>query len=333
MKNELGKYDIVLLFSGGLDSLLSAAILKKQGLSVLALKFVHPFLPKVLELSERFYVESQVGVDVLEVPTDEDYLRVILNPRFGYGSNANPCLDCKIHFFRRAWEFAKRVGARGLATGEVLGQRPFSQRRETFYLIEKEAGVSRMVVRPLCAKLLRPSVLEESGIVDRNLLYGISGRSRKRQMELAKQFGIKKVPTPAGGCLLTDPGYAARFFDAKLHGEVDLRSFLLLKVGRHMRIGGVKVVVGRNEHENRILREKFSSGCYVLEPVDGKGPTVLVWKNADDEVVTEAARVLARYVRGRRYVEVLARSPSGDERKLVVESMPEKCVDKLLIGD
>ena len=324
------KYDIVLLYSGGLDSILAGVILARQGLKVLAVKFIHPFGKGVWQPEEKFY-SSPHGFDIYEVPLGLDYLEVIKNPQHGYGSNANPCIDCKIYFMKRAKEIAEQVGARGLATGEVLGQRPFSQRRSAMRLIERKAGVEGKVVRPLCAKLLPPSQLETEGTVDREKLYAIRGRGRKIQMKLAEEFGIKDYPPPAGGCLLTDPGYARRFFDAHEHGELDLEMTQLLKIGRHFRINGHKLIIGRNQHENELLEKFFSQWWILLEPKDIKGPSALLIIEADRETIELGAKIVARYCRTEEPIKVEAKFPEGKTLTIEASPLPPEEVEKLTI--
>ncbi len=306
---QLGNYDIVLLYSGGLDSLLAGAILAKQNLDVLAVKFIHPFSPglwdnrnnspEFIHHTDLSDWRASVGLDIIKIPIpdseNDEYFRRIINPRYGYGSNANPCLDCKICFMKRAVKIASQVNASGIATGEVLGQRPFSQRRQAIQLIERDAKVEKKVVRPLCAKHLPPSEMENSGLIDREKLYDFSGRGRFAQMQLAEKLGIRDYPSPASGCLLTDPGYSRRFFDALEHNEFSLHTSQLLKFGRHFRFQGTRIVVGRNEVENNILQKHFSSQKIMLEPISTKGPIALVELSSDDEIVKIAAEILARY--------------------------------------
>jgi len=291
------QYDIIVLYSGGLDSKLAIKLLSMQGLSVLAVKFLHPFSPGLQSDKENFYRDEMLDADVLETPTDDKYLEIIPHPQHGYGSNANPCLDCKIHFLRRAWELAQKYNIKGIATGEVLGQRPFSQRAEAMKLIENKAGLSGKVIRPLCAKLLPASEAEIMGIVDRSRLLDIRGRGRKRQMELAKQFEIGDYPTPAGGCLLTDPGYSIKLFDAMKHNEFSAGMTQLLKFGRHFRIEGKRVVISRDAEEETILRKHFALGRILLEPTIEKGPMALVNVDADTAIIDYAGQIIARYIR------------------------------------
>ncbi len=327
-------YDIVLLFSGGLDSLLAAKLLSLQGLSVLALKFRHPFLPGLWSDVEKVDRLEHLGVDLWVKPLGEEHIAVVKAPRYGYGSQMNPCIDCRIFFLRRAWELGQRFGAKGLATGEVLGQRPFSQRRSVLSLIEREAGVEGKVIRPLCAKLLPPSRLELEGIVDREGLLGIYGRGRKRQMALAEKLGITDYPSPAGGCLLTDPGYAARVKDALEHDEFCLEVSQLLKLGRHLRIEGIRAVVGRNAAENALLEERFSRRRFLLKPASMVGPVVLVDGAAGGDTILLAARALARYTKAKpsEKVVVEVRSPAGERYTLTVTPMEPHELERYHIG-
>ena len=325
------KYDIVVLYSGGLDSKLACKILASQNLSVLAVKFLHPFSPDLMRTKTLHHFDEQLGVDVLEIPTDDDYLETILHPKHGYGANANPCIDCKIYFFKKAFEISRDVGATGIATGEVLGQRPFSQRKDAMELIEKSAGLRGKIVRPLCAKFFKPSQPEIDGIVNRELLYGIRGRGRKEQIELAKKFDIRKYPSPAGGCLLTDPEYSAKFFDAKEHGEITFETTQLLKFGRHFRFRGRRIVIGRNRRENEIFEKIFLNNRFLIVP-SVKGPSALV-DVADDEILRFAASLVARYCRTQvnNYVEVRVFRKNSFVRSLKVAPADPIYAEKFLI--
>jgi len=329
---KLEKYDIVLLYSGGLDSILTGTILAKQGLKILGVKFVHPFSPGKWEKAEIFY-ESEFGFDILETSVGDDFLQIIKNPEHGYGKNANPCIDCKIYFFRKAWEIAQQVGAQGLATGEVTGQRPFSQRKEALRLIEQSAAVKGKVVRPLCAILLPPSEPEIEGIVCREKLYDIRGRSRKKQIELARQFGIENYESPGGGCNLTDPQYAYRFLDALEHNELSLQMTQLIKIGRHFRVEGKRIVVGRNEYENEILEKDFAADWIFMEPASVKGPSALVACDSSENTISTATSIIARYITKAHgeEIEIETIYPDGSRKIITAIGADHIWVDRHLI--
>ncbi|NQT21487.1 MAG: hypothetical protein HQ592_17410, partial [Planctomycetes bacterium] len=203
----------VALLSGGLDSVLAVRVILDQGIDVEALNYVTVFCtctPKNSSCSAASTAAAHLGVGLKTINTSRELLGAVKNPRHGYGRNLNPCLDCRILMFLKAKEYMQEIGASFLITGEVLGERPMSQRRDAMAIIERESGLDGLIVRPLCAKALEPSIPEKEGWVDRSKLLGITGRSRKPQIALAESYGINDYPCPAGGCLLTDAGFAAR---------------------------------------------------------------------------------------------------------------------------
>ncbi len=280
------------LFSGGLDSLLAVRVLQEQGIEVVAVNFVTPFFgPRRASEGAR-----RLGIPLRVVDITEEHLRMLRRPKHGYGSQMNPCIDCHSLMLRKARELMEGEGAFFLFTGEVLGQRPFSQTKEALRTVDEEAGVVGLVLRPLSARLLPPTLPEREGWVRREALLGIRGRSRRRQMELAKKYGIEGYPSPAGGCLLTDPVYARRLRDLFEHQEeVSRRDLELLKVGRHLRLSPrVKAIVGRNRGENERIASLATSEDLVLQARDYPGPVVLVPYGGDEELL-RAAGVCLRY--------------------------------------
>ena len=246
------KAKALVLFSGGLDSILTIRLLQEQNLKVEGINFVTPFS------AGQSYVDSiarKFGVKVHKVNVDPAYFSMIRKPRHGYGANMNPCLDCKIFMLRRAAKFAKKRGFDFLATGEVVGERPFSQQRGMLFLIEREAGLEGKIVRPLSGRLLPSTEAEKKGLIKRESLLSISGRNRTPQLELARNFGIKEFPTPGGGCLLTDPGFAHKLRDFLKHSRTfSWDDVSLLRLGRHFRLGKEKIIVGRRHEENLSLK-------------------------------------------------------------------------------
>ncbi|NSW76717.1 MAG: tRNA 4-thiouridine(8) synthase ThiI, partial [Candidatus Atribacteria bacterium] len=204
------------LISGGLDSALAVSIVKRQGIEVIALRFLSPFWGRGKWIKQLI---EELGVEYQEVEVDESYLGMIENPRYGYGKNMNPCIDCKIWMLRRAKDLMKEWGASFVFTGEVVGQRPKSQMKNTLRLIEKQSGLEGLLLRPLSAKLLPETVPEKEGWVKREELLDLSGRGRERQLKLAEEWGIRSFPPPAGGCLLTEPNFSRRLRDLRQHGE------------------------------------------------------------------------------------------------------------------
>lgn len=279
----------VLLFSGGLDSILSVRLVQLQNINVYGVYILTPFNPHSIE-------RAKSAADYLKIPlkiiyTGDDYIDLILSPRYGYGKNMNPCIDCKIFMYRKAREYCKEIGADFFITGEVVGERPMSQNKAVLLLMEKDAGCKGMVLRPLSAKLLPPTKAEENKIIDRTRLCNISGRSRKPHMELADLLGIDLIPTPAGGCLLTDPVFSMRLKESIEHKETLPRFMELLSVGRHFRLlSGKKLVVSRTEEE----KEKLSEFVTPEDTLFKAGNIVGLLINGGD--LEQASAIVARYV-------------------------------------
>jgi tRNA-specific 2-thiouridylase len=233
------------LLSGGLDSILATKLILNQGIEVIAFNVKTPFgIPKKDGTSEAEEAVKQLNVPLKVLPVEKDYIKMVCNPKHGYGKNMNPCVDCKIFILKKAAIYAKEVGADFLFTGEVLGERPMSQHGPALRTIEEEAGLKGKLLRPLSAKLLPETVAERKGLVDRNKLMAISGRSRKPQFQLAKEFGITNYPSPAGGCLLTCEEYSKKLNDLIKHKKVVSASDAgLLHIGRHI-VGPVTVLQG-----------------------------------------------------------------------------------------
>jgi hypothetical protein len=274
------------LFSGGLDSILACRVIAQQGIRVRALKFVTPFFDHDLLDREKEYqqeVKEKYGLDVELVDLSAGYIKLLRNPTHGFGKNFNPCIDCKIMMLSRAKELMKEYRASFLITGEVLGQRPMSQRRDTLNLIERDADCRDILLRPLSAQLMDPILAEREGLVDRERLYNLSGRGRKRQIALAREMGITDFPAPAGGCVLTDPNLATRirrFYEGLfLIGKEEITSsdIQLLLLGRQFRLpGGHWLVLGRNEEENDRLAEFCTAEDWLLYMPERPGPTALL---------------------------------------------------------
>jgi tRNA U34 2-thiouridine synthase MnmA/TrmU len=271
----------IALLSGGLDSTLAAKLVLEQGIELEALNFLTVFC--TCTNRGETCLASQKAVDALGIPlkvfnVSEEYLDVVKHPKHGYGSNMNPCIDCRIFMMKKAKAYMEEAGASFIVTGEVLGERPMSQRRDAMRLIEKEAGLDGLVLRPLSAKLLSASIPEKEGWVDREKLLKIQGRSRKPQIQLADHFGIRDYPCPAGGCLLTDPGFAQRMRDLnRYHPDFLLNDVHLLKMGRHFRLSPhLKLVVGRNEEENQKIQTFSQEGDFLLKVSRYPGPLSLL---------------------------------------------------------
>ncbi|HXX58161.1 MAG TPA: hypothetical protein VEI96_09195 [Thermodesulfovibrionales bacterium] len=291
----------IALLSGGLDSTLAVLIMLRQGISVTAVTFLTHFGCDISDSSScsknPFPAAEEFGFTVKLCHLSDKFIEIVKNPKFGHGRNMNPCIDCRILMLREAKSLMEMTGADFLVTGEVVGQRPMSQRRDTLDIIDREAGVKGYVVRPLSAKLLRVTVPEEKGMVRREGLYSFSGRSRKPQMSLAKEIGLTDYPAPAGGCLLTEPNYSHRLRELLGHNpDPSLHDLALLRVGRHFRFSPTcKVVVGRDERENAVL-EAFANRANYLLHVEGFGsPVVLLTGAGSRDFLTLAASLCARY--------------------------------------
>jgi tRNA-specific 2-thiouridylase len=318
----------VVLTSGGLDSLLTLTILSRQGIEPIGLHFRGWFLvPKYRDFEPFSGEVRERGFTILQRDISREYTNILLHPRFGRGSGANPCVDCKLFFLLKARDVMFERGASFVSTGEVLGQRPMSQQRQTLELLEKRSGLKGYLLRPLTAKLLPPTIPEELGWVDRQVLYGIQGRSRKTQMQLAKDFGIHEYPLPAGGCLLAEQSYGRRFQDLIDHvPEPSGDDLLVLKYGRHFRIGeGCKLVLGKNEVENRYL-EGIPWGSVTLSPISPKGPFARMTWDGCPENLRNALEVVARYCstkQNKRMVRFLARYENREE-EIVFSGIPDR---------
>lgn len=316
------------LLSGGLDSTLAIRVIQEQGIEVIALNFVTVFCRCTSHGScklEAVKVSEKFGIPIKVINTTERFLELVKKPKYGYGKNMNPCIDCRINIFRIAGEYMREIGADFIITGEVLGQRPMSQRKEAMRIIDREANLIGLVLRPLCAKHMEPTIPERSGLVDREKLLNIRGRSRKDQIQLADVFQIKDYPCSAGGCLLTDPEFAHRMRDLVNTCDANVNDVNLLKVGRHFRFDSeTKVVVGRNEDDNAKIDTLSREGDVLLNLVDMPGPLTLMRGEITDEKIQTAARLTARYGKSNflSVVKVSVREIEGNASSTIIEVVP-----------
>lgn len=280
------------MLSGGLDSTLAAKLMVDLGIEVEGVNFSTGFCVtehtrnfkkpdenKPLRPNEALRLASELNFKLHIIDVSKDYLPVVQDPKYGYGANMNPCIDCRIFMFKRMRKLMDEFGAQFMFTGEVLGQRPMSQHREALKTIEMDSGLTGLVLRPLSAALLDPTIPEIKGWLDRSKLLALTGRSRKPQMAIAKEKGLEDYPQPAGGCCyLTDPQYAAKlkdFFDHNGKYNLTHEHVLMLKIGRHFRVSDrLKVIVGRNERENNFLKH-YEKGRHVFEILDYPSAHVL----------------------------------------------------------
>lgn len=284
------------LLSGGLDSTLAVKLVQEQGIEVVAVNFSSPFCLCAKGGCGAVGVAEQLKIPLKVVNVGEDYLRVVRKPKYGYGRNMNPCIDCRIFMIRKAKECAKEIGASFLFTGEVLDQRPMSQYRKALDIIEKETDLIGRILRPLSAEFLPETEAERKGWISREKLLGLKGRSRKKQIQLAKDFGFEDYACPSGGCLLTYKEFAAKIRDLFKHKKrVRVKDVNLLKIGRHFRFGVNKIVVGRNEAENKRLEKMRSRNDYCFEVPDCGSPLTLLQGPKTKKSIGKAAGLTLRY--------------------------------------
>ncbi len=321
------------LLSGGLDSTLAVKLILDQGVRVATVKLTSPFYPSnqteqchAEKVAKRFNVTLQV------FHSDEDYIEILRRPKYGYGSGMNPCIDCRIYMLNKAKIYAEKMKADFIFTGEVLDERPMSQHWKAMSIIEKEAGLEGRILRPLSAKLLPETEAEIKGWVDRSKLLDIRGRSRKRQIELAKEFNITDYPFPAGGCLLTCREFANKVEDLVNHkNTIDTNDILLLRVGRHFRLGESKIIVGRNETENIRLRTLKRKDDYLFEVPGCGSPLTLLQDTKSTEAKKAAAALTVRYSDSRESKVRVNYGPEGLNDWIIVPPLREELIDKLRI--
>ncbi|MBI4966070.1 MAG: hypothetical protein HY913_22515 [Desulfomonile tiedjei] len=310
------------LLSGGLDSALAIYLMKRQGIDVTALHFPSFFSPldPTSEDSPVKVLSRQLGVPLVVIPKGKDFIDLIRNPRYGHGKNLNPCIDCRIYTFIKAREFMKEIGATFMVTGEVVGQRPMSQRRDAMRLIDKQSACLGIVLRPLSAKVLPPTQPEMNGIVDREQLLEVAGRGRKVQLRMASELGLVGYSPPAGGCLLTEKVFSRRLRDLlDEKEEVTPEDLELLRVGRHIKLrSGLKIVVGRNDAENKRLQNLERAGV-MFAPLDFPGPLVLAVGRPELSEATVIGSIIRRYAKELSRGEwIVMRDPAGEEHRIRV---------------
>lgn len=327
----------VALISGGLDSMLAAKTIMEQGIHVEGINFFTGFCveghthairqqdktkPK---RNNSLWVAEQLGIKLHIIDVIEEYKNVLINPKHGYGANLNPCLDCKIFMVNKAKQWLQENGFDFIITGEVIGQRPMSQRKKTMPIIAAESGADDLLLRPLCAKNLPATLPERESWVDRSKLHDFTGRSRKPQIAMAAQFGLNDFAQPAGGCcFLTDAAYSKKLVDlwlARGHKEYELDDVMLLKVGRHIRPKrNFKLIVAREEGENRFLHG-YKNEFISMYCTHHKGPLILIDGLTSEEDLQLAGKITARYGQGKdsAQVGITIRYPDGLEQEIQVQ--------------
>lgn len=336
MAQKMNKKAIALM-SGGLDSTLAVKLMVEQGIEVIALNFKSPFCLCDGKMSDgcKSHAKTaaeQLGIEVKVIHKGLDYLDVIKSPKHGYGSAVNPCVDCRIFTFKSAKKFMEEVGASFIITGEVLGQRPMSQRRDPMFLIERQSGLEGLILRPLSAKLLDPTIPEIEGIVDREKLLAIQGRSRKDQIRVADDYQIEDYPCASGGCLLTDKNFGVKLKDSFKHKDkqswTDVK---ILTLGRHFRLSeDTKAVLGRNEPENIRISSLGKSG-QLLKPNNFSGPTIYLDGKVDNDILSLAGGLMLRFSKfeGADEPEILYSSADEKSTFFVSGPLPEEEVERM----
>ena len=303
------KYKAIALFSGGLDSTLAILTILRQGIDVTAITFLTHFGCDISDKSscskDPFSAAEKFGFQVKLCHLADKFIEIVKNPKHGHGRNMNPCIDCRILMLKEAKELMGITGADFIITGEVVSQRPMSQMRNTIYMIDKEAGVSGIVLRPLSAKLLEQTLPATKGIVDRERLYGFHGRSRKPQMALAKELGLTEYPMPASGCLLTEPNYSYRLRELLRYcPDPSLNDLNLLRLGRHFRMSPTcKAIVGRDEKENDLIEQFAGDNDYLMKIEDFGSPITFLSGECTEAFIPRAASICARYSDARHLAE------------------------------
>ncbi len=330
----------VALISGGLDSLLAARLIQQQGIHVEGINFFTGFCVEghthairkkdknKVKRNNALWVAEQLGIKLHIIDIVEEYKDVVINPKHGYGANLNPCLDCKIFMVHKALEWIQANAFDFIITGEVIGQRPMSQRKQTMPVVSAESGADDLLLRPLCAKNLPATRAEREGWVDRDRLEGFSGRSRKPQMALARHFGFEDYAQPAGGCcFLTDASYSIKLQDLwqnRGHKQYEIDDIMLLKVGRHIRPESeFKLIIAREEGENRFL-SGYRNQFQYIKTVSHAGPLALIeGARLSEKQLSLACSITARFSKGRDQdsVEFLYSNCNSDSKSIHVKPM------------
>jgi len=333
------KRKAVALLSGGLDSTLSTKMMLDMGIEVIGINFVMPFgfheNTSQINQSEASKSADRLGIQLHIVYLGLEYMEMVRNPLHGYGKAINPCVDCHIYFIKKAGEFMQEIGADFLVTGEVLGQRPMSQKFDRMILIERESGFSGLILRPLSAQHFEPTKPELEGWVDRSRLLAIKGRSRQEQFRLAEQTGVKDYPTPAGGCHLTELSFVPKVRDIFTHSDqLNLRDFKLLKIGRHFRLGDrTKTIIGRDENDNLKLEKAVQNDETLFHWLDGNGPVGILTGKQDEEYLSISLRILLRYTKAKAGVSCrISVLHNGEESiRMVTNDITEEIIHNLRI--
>lgn len=306
----------IALFSGGLDSTLAMKLIIDQGIDVLAVNISTGFGSTKDRLEHMQNMCNQVGAELKIIDIQSEFLQdVLFDPKHGYGKNFNPCIDCHAKMFAVAKRIMEAEGASFLISGEVMGQRPMSQNKEALQTVLNESNCDGLLLRPMSAKMLKPTIAEIEGWVDREKLEGITGRSRDRQLELAKEIGLADFESPGGGCLLTDENFGKKMFDFIKYDKFEVKDIPVMKFGRHLRLSdGAKLVVGRNKEENGYLQDIENDKFFHAKTVGIPGPHALLSKDASDADRELATKIILSYTKADPK-KVYAISYDGAEQK------------------
>ena len=321
-------YDALALLSGGLDSILAYKAVENLGLRILGVHFISSFFGDLQKLA---YWNKIYNIDIFPYDISHDYLSMMeKSPVHGFGKNLNPCIDCKILMLRKAKELLPQFGAKFLITGEVIGQRPMSQRRDALDIIERSADVNSILLRPLCAKNMSPTEMELSGLVEREKLFAFQGRGRKDQLALAKEYKIEIIPTPAGGCLLTEEKTIGSYYQLFKHAStLEPENFTLTQIGRNLWKDDTWLIIGRNQQDNEHLLSLGKKTDYLFHIKDFAGPVAFgrPLKNVSwtEEEITAAASLMAAYsskaVQEKTVVDVIV---THDEKEDIISVFPDR---------
>ncbi len=322
----------VSMISGGLDSALATKILVDLGVEVYGLHFLLPWgcgdKPRSIDIA------AQLKIPLKIIQLNEDFLEIVKKPKHGYGSAINPCVDCRIYNLKKAKAYMEEINADFVFTGEILGQRPMSQLRHSLKCIEEKSGLEGRLLRPLCAKLLDPTIIEKENKIDREKLCSFSGRSRSELQKMGKVLQIKNYTPTGGGCLLTDKNFARRMKDSFKYGYKNLAEIVGLKWGRHFRINkNFKIIIGRDENESNKLIDLAENDDIVFELKDFEGPTVVLkGKNPSEEELLIAANLAKRYSKHRNKDNIVIVSWKSSDKKTIKEILATEIPEETLLA-
>lgn len=322
------------MMSGGLDSVLAAKVIKDQGIEVIGICFKSYFF----EESNAVRMAKQIGIELKVIDFSKEHFEMVKNPKHGWGKNMNPCVDCHAMMMNYSGKLLQELNADFIITGEVLNQRPMSQNKSALNLVKKESGFSDKILRPLCALNLEPTEMELNGLVDREKLLDISGRSRKVQMELADKYGIKDYPSPAGGCKLTEPNYSVRLRDALgFSSDLSEEEIKLLRYGRHFRTDdNARIIISRTGEESEMIKELLTKDDIVFLPKSHKGAMGIIHGQATEKDKELACAIIGRYSKGKDCDSVTVKygnNGTNFKDEISVKPATEDVINKYIIQD